>query len=226
MPAASEARAFLADAQPDKRARLIDRLLDRPEYADFWTMRWSDLLRVDRDAVTPAGAVATTRWLRKQFAENRPYDEWVRALVTARGSTADEGPAAIYKVLATPEDLSRSFSQLFLGIRIQCAQCHHHPSDRWGQDDYYALAGFFTGIGRKTPPGGSEVLFAQKGTELPHPRTKKPLPARAVGSAPADFTGTPDRRIVLARCMTAPANPFSAPPLANTLASHSFEPTP
>ncbi len=152
----------------------------------------------------------------------RRYDEWVRALVTARGSTADEGPAAIYKALATPEDLSRSFSQLFLGIRIQCAQCHHHPSDRWGQDDYYALAGFFTGIGRKTPPGGNEVLFAQKGTELPHPRTKKPVPARVLGAAPADFTGIPDRRIVLARWMTAPENPFFARAIANRLWSHYF----
>jgi Protein of unknown function (DUF1553)/Protein of unknown function (DUF1549) len=185
-------------------------------------MRWSDLLRVDRDALTPAGAVATTRWLRKQFAENRPYDEWVRTIVTARGSTADDGPAAIYKVLTTPEDLSRSFSQLFLGIRIQCAQCHHHPSDRWGQDDYYALAGFFTGIGRKTPPGGSETIFAQKGTELKHPRTGKLLPAKALGAAAVDFTGMPDRRIVLAKWMTAPENPFFARAIANRLWSHYF----
>jgi hypothetical protein len=222
LPTANEARAFLADTKPDKRARLIDRLLERPEYADFWTMRWSDLLRVDRDALTPAGAVATTRWLRKQFAENRPYDQWVRTIVTARGGTADDGPAAIYKVLTTPEDLSRSFSQLFLGIRIQCAQCHHHPSDRWGQDDYYALAGFFTGIGRKTPAGGSETIFAQKGTELKHPRTGKLLPAKALGAAAVDFTGMPDRRVVLAKWMTAPENPFFARAIANRLWAHYF----
>ena len=139
------------------------RLLERPEYADYWAMRWSDLLRVDRDAVTPAGAVAMTRWLRRQFAENRPYDEFVRDILTARGNTADEGPAAIYKALTTPEEMSRSFSQLFLGVRIQCAQCHHHPSDRWGQEDYFALAGFFTGIGRKPLPGGGESLVRPEG---------------------------------------------------------------
>jgi hypothetical protein len=222
LPTASEARAFLADLRPDRRARLIDALLERPEYADYWTMLWSDLLRVDRDAITPAGAVAVTRWLRTQFAENRPYDAWVRAILTARGSIGDEGPAALYKVLATPEDLSRSFSQLFLGTRIQCAQCHHHPSDRWGQEDYYALAGFFTGIGRKAPPGAGESIFAQKGSELKHPRTGKLVPAHALGAAPADFTGLPDRRTVLAQWMTAPDNPLFARALANRLWAHYF----
>jgi hypothetical protein len=221
LPTAAEARAFLLDKRADRRALLIDQLLERPEYADYWAMKWSDILRVDRDATTPAGAVAVTRWLRKQFAENRPYDEFVRGIVTARGPVADEGPMAIYKSIVTPEDLSRSFSQLFLGIRIQCAQCHHHPSDKWGQEDYYALAGFFTGIGRKTA-NGSEIIFPQKGTELNHPRTKKPVPARALGVAPVDFAGIPDRRTVLARWMTAPDNPFFARAIANRLWSHYF----
>src|SRR5262249_13776199 len=99
LPTAAEARAFLADARTDKRARLIDQLLQRPEYADYWAMRWSDLLRVDRDRIKASGAVAMTRWLRRQFADNRPYDEFVRDLITARGSTADEGPAPFYKTL-------------------------------------------------------------------------------------------------------------------------------
>jgi hypothetical protein len=222
LPTAAEARAFLADPSPDKRARLIDRLLQRPEYADYWTMRWSDLLRVDRDALTPAGAVAVTRWLRKQFAENRPYDAFAHDILTARGSIGEEGPAAIYKVLATPEELSRSFSQLFLGTRIQCAQCHHHPSDRWGQEDYYALAGFFTGIGHKPHAGGSEAVFAQKASELKHPRTGQLVPARALGAVPPDFAGTADRRTLLAHWMTAPANPFFARAIANRLWAHYF----
>lgn len=226
LPSVAEARAFLADSRADKRAALIDKLLDRPEYADYWAMRWSDLLRVDRDAVTPAGAVAMTRWLRRQFAENRPYDEFVRSILTARGSAADEGPAAIYSALTTPEDMSRSFSQLFLGIRIQCAQCHHHPSDRWGQEDYFALAGFFTGIGRKST-AGTPAIFIQKGTELKHPRTGKPVAARALGAGSADFTSVDgalglDRRTVLARWMTAPENPFFARAIANRLWAHYF----
>lgn len=222
LPTAAEARVFLADTRPNKRGLLIDRLLDRPEYADYWAMRWSDLLRIDRDAITPAGAVAVTRWLRKQFAENRLYDEFVRSIVTARGPIADEGPAAIYKSIVTPEDLSRSFSQLFLGIRIQCAQCHHHPSDKWGQEDYYALAGFFTGVGHKAASGGSEVIFAQKGRELTHPRTKKLVPVRPLGAAPIDLTTISDRRIVLARWMTAADNPTFSRSIANRLWAHYF----
>src|SRR5204863_6021122 len=109
LPTAEEARSSLADKRPDKRSRLIGALLQRPEYADYWAMRWSDLLRVDRDTVTPAGAVAMTRWLRRQLAENRPYDEFVRDILMARGITAEEGPAAVYKPLTTPEEMSRSF---------------------------------------------------------------------------------------------------------------------
>src|SRR5207248_2411059 len=119
LPNAAEARAFLADGRSDKRSRLVDALLERPEYADFWTLKWSDVLRVDKDAVTPEGAVAMTRWLRKQFAANRPYDQMVREILTARGHTAAEGPAAFYRALNTPELLGRSVSQVFLGVRIE-----------------------------------------------------------------------------------------------------------
>jgi hypothetical protein len=222
LPTAAEARAFLADKSQNKRDNLIVQLLKRPEYADYWAMRWSDLLRVDRDVITPAGAVAMTRWLRKQFADNTPIDEYARAIVTAKGNTAGEGPAAIYKALATPEEMSRSFSQLFLGVRIACAQCHHHPSERWGQDDYYALAGFFTGVGRKTLPGGFDAIFVQKGLELKHPRTGKPLPARALGAAPVDLSKIPDRRTVLAQWLTKADNPFFARAIANRLWAHYF----
>jgi hypothetical protein len=222
LPTATEARAFLADPRADKRARLIDQLLDRPEYADYWTMRWSDLLRIDRDAITPAGAVAVTRWLRRQFADNRSYDAWVRDILTARGSIGDEGPVAIYKVLNAPEERSQSFSQLFLGTRIQCAHCHHHPSDRWGQDDYYALAGFFTGVAHKPAPGGGEAVFSRKATAINHPRTGKPVPVQALGAAPIDLTKTTDARIELARWMTAPDNPFFARAIANRLWAHYF----
>ena len=222
LPTAAEARAFLADPSTDKRARVIDRLLDRPEYADYWTMLWSDLLRVDRDAITPAGAVAFTRWLKKEFADNRPYDAFVRTILTARGSISDPGPAALYKALQTPEEMSRSFSQLFLGVRIQCAQCHHHPSDRWGQEDYFALAGFFTSVQRKPLPGGGEAIFAKKGNDLPHPRTAKPIPAHALGAEPADFATHVDRRVVLADWLIAADNPFFARAAVNRLWSHYF----
>jgi hypothetical protein len=222
LPTAAEARAFLASTDPGKRARLINQLLERPEYADYWTMRWADILRVDRDKVTPQGGVGMSRWLRRQFAENRPYDAFVRDILTVRGDTLAEGPAAFYKVLDTPEELSRSVSQLFLGVRIACAQCHHHPTERWAQDDYYALAGFFTGVSRKKLPSGSDALFAGPGVDLQHPRTGKPVPARGLGAAPADFAKGPDRRRALAEWMTAPDNPFFASAIANRLWAHYF----
>lgn len=222
LPTAKEARYFLVDTRPDKRAKLIDQLLERPEYADYWAMRWSDLLHVDRDTITPAGAVAFTRWLHKQFVDNRPYDEVARGILTARGSVADEGPAAIYKALTTPEEMSRSFSQLFLGVRIQCAQCHHHPSEKWGQEDYYALAGFFTGVGRKPTQGGNDAIFAMKGTELKHPRTGNPVPVKALGAVVVDLTAIADRRTVLAEWLTSPSNPYFARSAANRLWSHYF----
>jgi hypothetical protein len=219
---ANEVRAFLGNAATDKRAKLVDALLERPEYADYWAMKWSDMLRVDKDQVQPQGAVAMTRWLRRQFAENRPYDQFAREVVTAQGSVATEGPAAFYKVLEKPEVMSRSVSQLFLGVRIECAECHHHPSERWGQDDYIGLAGFFTGVARKPLPGGDEATVSRGGKDLPHPRTGQVIPARALGAKTADFSGTTDRRKVLADWMTAPENPFFATAIANRLWAHYF----
>jgi hypothetical protein len=222
LPTAAEARAFLADRAADRRAKLIDQLLARPEYADYWTMRWADILRVDKDAVTPQGAVAMTRWLRKQFADNRPYDAMVREILTVQGSTLAEGPASFYKALNTPEVVARSVSQVFLGVRIECAQCHHHPSERWGQDDYFALAGLFTGVQRKVLPGGAESLYAKGGADLNHPRTGKPVPAKALGAPAMDLAKIPDRRVVLADWMTSADNPYFAAALANRLWAHYF----
>jgi hypothetical protein len=222
LPTAAEARAFLADKDAGKRAKLADHLLGRPEYADYWALRWADILRVDKDAVTPQGSVAMTRWLHRQFAANRPYDAMVRDILTVQGSTLTPGPAAFYKVLNTPEVVSRSISQVFLGIRIECAQCHHHPSERWSQDDYFALAGLFTGVQRKVLPGGGEGLVARGGMDLNHPRTGKPVLARPLGAVPLDLAKVTDRRRVLADWMTAPDNPYFAAALANRLWAHYF----
>lgn len=222
LPTAAEARAFLADSRTDKRARLVDRLLARPEYADYWAMRWADILRVDKDAVTAQGAVAMTRWLRQQFAANRHHDAMVRDLLTVQGSTWTTGPAAFYKVLNTPELVSRSVSQVFLGIRIECAQCHHHPSEKWSQDDYFALAGLFTGVQRKLLPSGAEAIFVRGGADLNHPRTGKPVAAKPLGAAAVDLAKVTDRRRVLADWMTAADNPYFAAALANRLWAHYF----
>ena len=223
LPTAVEARRFLADPGPDRRRRLVDRLLKRDEYADFHALRWADILRVDRDRVTPEGAVAMTGWLKRQFARNRSYDSFAREILTARGDTLAEGPASLYRVLEKPEALSRSISQLFLGVRIECAQCHHHPFEKWSQADYFAFAGFFTGLKRKSLPGGNQALLVTDGSDLKHARSGELVPARALGATePADFTRVSDRREVLADWMTSAENPFFARAIANRLWAHYF----
>ncbi len=222
LPTAAEARQFLADQAPDKRAKMVDALFERPEYVDYWAMKWSDLLKADKLKITPQGTVGLTRWLRKQFAENRPYDEMAREILAAQGPIQSESPAAFFKSLDTPEVTSRAVSQLFLGVRIECAQCHHHPSERWSQDDYAGLAGFFSGITVKKLPEGTEAIVARGGADQKHPRTGELVPARALGASTADFSNVVDRRQVLAVWMTAADNPFFARAIANRLWSHYF----
>ncbi len=222
LPTADEARRFLADSAPDKRARLVESLLNRPEYADYWAMKWADILRADKIRITTQGAVGMTRWLRTQFAANRPYDEFAREILTAQGSIQAESPAGFFKALETPEATARSVSQLFLGVRIECAQCHHHPSERWSQDDYAGLVGFFTGTAIKKLPNGAESLAVKTGADHRHPRTGLPVPARALGAADARFENVLDRRQVFAEWMTAPDNPYFAKAIVNRLWAHYF----
>ena len=222
LPTAVEARAFLNDKAADKRAKLIDALLERPEYADYWTMRFSDVLRVDQFKITPAGSVAITRWLHKQFEQNRPYDAMVRDLLTAKGNVKAEGPAAYYKALDNPELLARGVSQTFLGVRLECAQCHHHPSDKWGQEDYFAMAGMFGGVTIKRAAGGNEAVVPGLAKEIKHPRTGEVIAPRTLGGEPIEFAPYEDRRIALVRWMTDEKNPYFSTMITNRLWSHYF----
>ncbi|MFP6769118.1 MAG: DUF1553 domain-containing protein, partial [Planctomycetaceae bacterium] len=139
-----------------------------------------------------------------------------------RGDTLAEGPTSLYRVLEKPEQLGRSFSQLFLGIRIECAQCHHHPFEKWSQSDYVGFAGFFTGLKRKSLPGGNQAVLVVPGNDLKHARTGKVVPARPLGGEVSDFDGVTDRREVLADWMTSASNPFFARAIANRLWAHYF----
>jgi hypothetical protein len=221
LPTADEMRAFLADSDPAKRAKWIARLLDSPLYVDYWTQRWADLLQVDRDVLTPRGVVAFTRWIHGRIERNTPYDEFARSVLTAEGSTLSESPAGFFQVQKDPEKLARSVSQLFLGVRIECAQCHHHPFEKWDQRDYFAFAGFFTGVGRTPPPpNGGMKVFTVPAVDLPHPRTGEKVPAAGLGATAAEFPDGVSRRAVLARWATAPENPFFARTIANRLWAH------
>ena len=165
LPTPDETRAFLADTDPKKREKLIDALLERPEYADFWANKWADLLRPNPYRVGIKATYNLDPWLRESFRENKPYDQFVREILTAQGSTFRNGAAVFFRDRREPDEITTMVSQLFLGVRLDCAKCHHHPFEVWGQDDFYSFAAFFGRIGRKgtgiSAPisGGEEAIY-------------------------------------------------------------------
>ncbi|MGO9919854.1 MAG: DUF1549 and DUF1553 domain-containing protein [Isosphaeraceae bacterium] len=185
LPLPDETRAFLADPDPDKRARLIDRLVVRPEFADFWALKWADLLRNEEKTMGAKGAWVFQRWLRDQIAADRPMDEVARQIVAGLGSTWRNPPASFHRTNRDPMAAAESVSQVFLGIRLQCARCHNHPFDVWTQDDYYGLAAFFANIGRKEinnqrkdrldshEINGDEIIYTSGRARILQPRSGK-----------------------------------------------------
>ncbi len=171
LPTPDEVRAFLADPAPDRRAKLVDRLLARPEFADFWTLKFADILRANGRLIETKGTHAFNRWIKANLEQNTPIDRFVRELLTANGSTLRNPAANYYRISRDPENATETTAQLFLGVRIQCAKCHNHPFERWTQDDYYGFAAFFSRIKQK--PGSlpeDEVIFAdQRGRGPPAP---------------------------------------------------------
>jgi hypothetical protein len=218
LPAPDEARRFLSDRRPDRRARLVDELLERPEFADYWALKWSDLLRVDRQTLGHKHAYRYYKWVRDSFAANKPLDRFVRELLTAEGPLQESGPASFYKVVGKPGEAASTVSQVFLGVRIACAECHHHPFDRWGQNDYYGMQAFFAPVGVANTPRG-EVLQVSGDPPTRNPRTGQVVVAHVLG-APAAAPPPGDRRAALADWLTSPYNPWFARNLANRALAH------
>ncbi|MFP6693910.1 MAG: DUF1549 domain-containing protein [Pirellulales bacterium] len=214
LPRADEARIFLADERTDKRSRLVDRLLQRPEFADYWALKWSDLLRVNRRELGHKQAYEYYRWIHQSFAQNKPLDRFATELLTATGALADVPAGHFYKVVKQPGEMANTVSQVFLGVRIECAQCHHHPYDRWSQTDYYGMQAFFTQVGFKKSPRG-EMVLASSNSETKHPRTGEVIFAHALSQpAPAE-SPKGDRRQLLAAWVTSADNRWFARNLAN-----------
>jgi hypothetical protein len=214
LPSIEEARSFLADNDPDKRAKLVDRLLRRPEYADHWASKWMDLLRPNPYRVGIKAVFNLDGWIRQVFRRNLPYDEFVRQVVSARGSTWEAGAATVFRDRREPEELTTAVSQLFLGIRLECAKCHHHPFEVWGQDDFYGFAAYFARVGRKgtglSPPisGGEEIVYAGKKGAVKHPLTGQVLEPKPLFGTIEKSPDGADPRAALARWITAPENRF------------------
>lgn len=222
LPTPKETRAFLAETDPDKHARLVDRLLERPEYADHWANKWVDLLRPNPYRVGIKAVLTLDHWVRDAFRENRPYDQFVRGVVAAKGSTFRDGASVVFRDRREPEEIATMVSQLFLGIRLECARCHHHPFESWGQEQFYSFAAYFARVGRKgtglSPPisGSEEMVFAAKSGSVQHPLTGAVLaPTPLFGSAPADLDPDADPREALASWMTGPENPYFARVIVN-----------
>lgn len=219
LPTAEEARAFLADTRPNRRELVVDELLKRPEFADYWALKWADLLRVDRQALGHKGAYDFYRWIHASLAANKPLDAMTREIITAEGPLAESSPANFFKAVPQPGQASSTVSQVFLGVRIECAQCHHHPYDRWSQADYAGMTAFFAQLQRKNTPLG-EVLVAEGDPTAAHPRTGQPITAHALAQPMPDKNPAGDRRRELAAWLTAGENPWFARNIANRVWAH------
>lgn len=216
LPTAEEAKNFLADKSPNKRDALVDRLLARPEFVDYWSYRWSDLLLVNSEKLKPNAMWAYYRWIRTQVEQNTPWDRFAREILTATGSTLDNGAANFFVLHPDATELMENTAQAFLGMAINCAKCHNHPLEKWTNDQYYALANMFSRVKMKdlTGEGNTLVISATEG-DLIQPRTGRPQPPAALDAAPLKLEATGDRRVEFAGWLTAPENPYFARAIVN-----------
>jgi hypothetical protein len=227
LPTIAESKEFLANKADDKRAKLVDHLLVQPEFADFWTLKWADVLRSSRKSIQLKGSHAFHDWLRGRIAENVPVDVMVKELLTANGNTFNNPPANYYRIAKDPLGLAESTAQLFMGVRMQCAKCHNHPFERWTQDDYYGFAAWFARVKQKPEPGGkpntpnsAEVIYSVRDGEVTQPRSGKVMKPRYISVGEADVKPGQDRREALAEWLASPGNPFFAKSVTNRVWFH------
>ncbi len=225
-PTPDEARAYLEDPETSrlKRVRLIDELMKRKGFIDHWALKWGDLLQSNRKYLGEKGTWAFRQWIRDAISVNQPYNEMVRELITATGSTYQNPPANFFRVNKDPKEAMEKTSQLFLGVRMMCAQCHDHPFERWTQNQYYQLAAFFAAVGVK--PGfdsDEEIVYLKRGDkDMKHPKTNRVVePEYLIASAEGPPIGSVrDRREALAQWLTSEKNPFFARAIVNRLWSY------
>jgi hypothetical protein len=228
LPSLEETEAFLQDGDSEKRRKLIDRLLgltgdpqqdiyiDR--YAAYWTLKWADLIRNNSNDLGEQGMWALHNWLQQSFRTNMPFDQFVRELVTAKGSVYSNGPANYFLVNNDPTALTEATSQLFLGVRLECAKCHHHPFEKYSQEDYYQFAAFFARVGLKNSEefgifGRERVVVVKESGEVTHPRTRARMEPQPLDGDTMDHPL--DRRLPLAQWLTSAENPFFARSVVN-----------
>lgn len=232
LPTPDEYRRFMRDRDPQKRAKLVDALLDRDEFNDLWAARWSEWLKVRSDSNSAFGtdrkaAAAYYDWIRDQMRRRTPLDAFVKAQIAGTGSNLQNPPVNLYTMLPQgqydPKEVAQDVAQVFTGMRIQCAQCHNHPFDRWTQEDYYGFVSFFTGVKRKMASEAREFWVYDDPNAPPakHLLDGHPVPATFLGGARADSPGK-DPRIALAEWLTSPDNPWFRQNMANRIWAQFF----
>ena len=223
LPTVDEYQAFIGDTDPSKRAKLVDRLLARKEFSEIWAMKWAELLMIkstqrgQRQVGLPLFQLADQPDLQQRAAR-----QMVRELLGASGGTFKNPATNYYQVERDTLKTAENVAQVFMGIRMQCAQCHNHPFDRWTMDDYYSFAAFFSQVGRKQGEDYRElIIFNSGGGEVNHPVGGRVMPPKFLGGAVADVAGK-DRRVVLAEWLASPENPYFATSVANRVWAHFF----
>ncbi len=225
LPTQEETEAFLADTHHNKRAAKIDALLDSPEYADWFANKWSAVLRNKRAKDEYArGTYAFHQWVRNNLAENVPFDQFVGDLVTASGEMGQNPPVAWYRTVSDSKEQMQDVAQVFLGIRMQCAQCHHHPYEKWSQDDYYGFTAFFSTLQKKPgeQPGEQIVYHKRRDAGSQNPNTREVLKPTPLGSEAVTVSAENDPRFALADWMRDRNNPYFAKMLVNRYWKHFF----
>ncbi|MBL49941.1 MAG: S-layer protein [Roseibacillus sp.] len=225
LPSLEETDAFLAESDPGKRARRIDTLLESTDYADYFAGKWAAILRNKRTSAHHArGSFAFHSWIRDALHQNIPYNAFVREFVSASGEVGENPPVIWYRTVKDSKEQLQDVAQIFLGIRLQCAQCHHHPYEKWSQDDYYGFQAFFSKVGRK--PGaqpGEEIIFNRVGSaSAQNPRSGRSLKPKPLGEKELELSSHNDPRDSLADWMTNEKNPFFARMLVNRYWKHFF----
>ncbi len=221
-PTGDEAREFLDSKDPDRRTKLIDRLLSRDEYAAFWALKWADVLRGSPTTISDRGVHSFHRYLVRNMADDRPMNEFARELLTGLGNTVHKPAANFYRIARTPEESAESAAQIFMGLRMQCAKCHNHPFEAITQNDYFGMAAFFARVQFKGTQFGldDEIVFLSPGRELNNPRTRKPQEPIAFGKPAGPMSPDDDRRQRFADWLTQADNKYFAPSIVNRVWYH------
>jgi hypothetical protein len=218
LPTAAEVREFLADKDAEKRDQLISSLLARPEFVDYWTYKWSDLLLVSSDKLKPAAMWSYYHWIRNNVAANTPWDQFARAIVTAKGSTLENGAANFFALHDDPPNLAETTTQAFLGMSINCAKCHNHPMEKWTNDEYWGFANLFARARTKAGPGdGEKIVFAASEGDINQPLRGRPQAPRPLDSKPRALDDPADRREALAAWLTSRDNPYFTRSIVNRI---------